>query len=306
VLSMRLITASRRRAVSSSLNCWSVRLGICGDNMKRKTRDDISVPAQSIASIKTDLTEKQLAAFAAAALAYNILEDQIDALLLVATRIPDWLFAEVSSRINGLDGKIAIIQEAITRSSISPKDAKALTEAVATFGDFKKTRDTMIHARIIRTLVGTIGRGTKQRGKSPFEILLNVDALSAFFDHIEALERELSSGAKLSNSAITLNQSALDDPNRSRFEEERQAHEAQFQESHNLRQSLKQLPKFPDEDELRKVVNQQREAQTAALMGWFQPWSEPGRHRHWNPALYNQSSPSTPLPLAEANKNQKK
>src|ERR1700721_819086 len=116
--------------------------------MKRKVQGDTPTDVHGTGNVKADLTEKQLVAFGAAALAYNVLEDQIDALLFVATGISDWLFAEVSSRIHGLDGKIAIIQKAIEHSDLMPSDKKKLTEAVAAFGDFKKNRDTMIHARI--------------------------------------------------------------------------------------------------------------------------------------------------------------
>ena len=92
--------------------------------MKRKSRDDALVDEHVTGDIKADLTEKQLAAFGAAALAYNVLEDQIDALLSVTTRIPNWLFAEVSSRIHGLDGKTAIIQKAIEHSGLDEKMLK--------------------------------------------------------------------------------------------------------------------------------------------------------------------------------------
>jgi len=82
--------------------------------MKRKPPKAPPTHADSTGDIKADLTQEQLAAFGAAALAYNVLEDQIDALLFIVTRIPDWLFSEVSSRIHGLDGKVAIIQEAVS------------------------------------------------------------------------------------------------------------------------------------------------------------------------------------------------
>jgi hypothetical protein len=186
--------------------------------MKRKLREakDIPVDHQSTGNIKSDLTEKQLAAFGAAVLAYNVLEDQIDTLLLVATRIPDWLFPEVSSRIHGLEGKIAIIREAIKQSGLGPNDTKTLTGTIDVFLDFKKTRDTLIHARIINASLG-VGRGAKQRGKSPFEILLSASALDVFYDHILALRMELASGGSLLNSAVALKECALDDPNRPRF-----------------------------------------------------------------------------------------
>jgi hypothetical protein len=265
--------------------------------MKRKPPNDRPTIAYSTDDIKANLTEKQLAAFGAAALAYNIIEDQIDALLSIATRIPDWLFAEVSSRIHGLGGKIAIIQAAIEHSPLKAIDAKALKEAVATFGDFKTIRDTMIHARIINA---TLGRGAKQRGKSLWEVLLSVEALNTFYDHIVALNKELSSGGTLLNSAITLQQTASTDPNRSQLEEALRVHEAQFRENRTHRRSLKPLPKFPDEDQLRKLANQHREAQVGILMSWFQPSTELPQPRSWlHPGVTDWwQVPPPPLPSA--------
>jgi hypothetical protein len=74
--------------------------------------------------------------------------------------------------------------------------------------------------------------GEKHRGKSPWEVLLSAPALNIFYDHIIALEKELSSAGSLLNSAITLKQFDANDPNRSRYEEALQAQTAQFRESH--------------------------------------------------------------------------
>jgi hypothetical protein len=231
--------------------------------MRRKSSDDTSAKVKSTRDIKSELTDRQLAAFGAAALAYNVLEDQIDALLAIATRIPDWLFSEVSSRVHGLDGKVAIIQVAIEHA-LTAEDAKDVIQSVATFGDFKKTRDTLIHARIINSLRG---QGAKQRGKSPYEVLLSIDALDAFYEHVTALQTEFLCGGKLINSALALKQCAADDPNRSRIEEEFLAHKAQFRESHSHRRSLKPLPRFPDEEQLREAENRHREERIAEQVG---------------------------------------
>jgi hypothetical protein len=234
--------------------------------MRRNAREDTPKDVHSTGNLKADMTEKQLAAFGAAALAYNILEDQIDALLLVATGIREWLFAEVSSRINGLEGKIAIIQKAIT-CSLEPDDAKTLTGSVAIFGDLKKTRDAFIHARIINAPLG-VGRGANRRGQSPFEVLLSADALDGFYDHVVALQRELSRGGNLFNSATALKQCAAGDPNKPRLEEEIRVHRAQFLQNHRHRLSLKPLPKFPSEEELREAASRLRETQILLRMGY--------------------------------------
>jgi hypothetical protein len=238
--------------------------------MKRKAREDTPKDLDSTGNIKLDLTNEQRAAFGAAALSYNVLEDQIDALIFVILQCPEWLSAEVSSRIHGLDGKTAIIQKAIEHIDIATRDKKTLTNAVAAFGDFKKTRDTMIHARVVNAFLG-VGRGTKARGKSAFEILLSAAALDSFYDHIVALQRVLSSGGALLNSAIALKQCAANDPNKLQLEEALRVRVVQFRESHSHRLSLKPLPKFPDEEELRQEANRLREMQITMRMGYPRP-----------------------------------
>jgi hypothetical protein len=258
--------------------------------MKRKAGTGETVA--SIGSIKTDLSDKQLAAFGAATLAYNILEDQIDVLLFVVTGIPEQLFPEVSSRINGLDGKIAIIQAAFERSPLAKKDTKALSEAVAFFGEFKSIRDTLIHARLVNA---AIGRGNKQRGKSKWEVLLSADALNTLYDHLNALNDVLSAGGNLLAVALTLDATAPDDPNRSRLEEEAQARLVQFRDSLTRQRSLKPLPKFPDEAELAVLVSQNREAQRENAAGWLQPfWPKP---QLLHPAIWSGSH--SPLGMAQ-------
>ena len=93
--------------------------------MKRPAKDN---PEQMFRTgdVKRDLTRDQLEAIGAAALAYNSLEDQIDNLLLTATRMPVWLFPEVSSRINGLEGKIQVVQAAINEAKMELSRLKRL------------------------------------------------------------------------------------------------------------------------------------------------------------------------------------
>jgi hypothetical protein len=241
--------------------------------MRRPYNKDKPTDAHSTGDIKRDLTEKQLAAFGAASLAYNVLEDEIDALLFVVTNVPDWLFKEVSTRIHGLDGKTAIIQKAIENSGLAPDDRKIAIESVATFGELKKIRDAMIHARIINASIG-IGLSNRTRGEKAFEVLLTVPALDTFYEHIVALEKELSSLGSLLGGATALKHSAPDDPKRSLYAEAVRVHEVQFRENHRHRRSLTPLPKFPDEAQLQAAVTLWNQAQTATLMGWFQPWTE--------------------------------
>lgn len=144
-------------------------MSIIGSHRETPHKKDTPKSVHSTRDIKKDLTENQLAAFGAAALAYNILEDQIDALLHVVTNVPDWLIKEVSSRIHGLDGKAAIINKAISKTPLESKDAKMANASIGAFMEFKKNRDAMIHARIINASIG-IELSEKTRGEKCFEI----------------------------------------------------------------------------------------------------------------------------------------
>jgi hypothetical protein len=238
--------------------------------MKRKFREDTPVDVPEPINIKRDLTLGQLAALGAAALAYNILEDQIDSLLQVATRTPDWISDEVSSRINGKEGTVEIIKRAIDHTDLPKADKDALKGLVGAFSFFKGIRDAMIHARLIN-LSGSIARGANRRGKEPYEVLVSEQALNGFYDHVSALQRELAVGGKLLNTALTLKQIAPDDPNKSQLEEEIEAETVRCRESRKQRQKLKQLPKFPDENELREAVNRRREAVISTIVGYRRP-----------------------------------
>ena len=98
------------RTVSSSPYVSSDFLSIIGSHRETPPQERYA-QEHSTRDIKKDLTENQLAAFGAAALAYNILEDQIDALLHVVTNVPDWLITEVSSRWEGGNHKQSHLQD---------------------------------------------------------------------------------------------------------------------------------------------------------------------------------------------------
>lgn len=256
--------------------------------------------------IKRDLSQGQLAAIGAVTLAFNVLEDELDLLMLVSVGIPVPLFNEISTRIHGIDGKISIVQKALAKSDLNQSDQKAANESVAEFGGFKKIRDCVDHARILNAAVG-IGISSKKRGDNAFEILLTQEALDRCYDHMVALQKELESLRSLLTTVRTL--TALgdsDDPNRSKYEEAVRDCRAQFHTNRSHRRSLKPLARFPDEDQLNAAVLRYREAQTAALMGWFQPLSAPPQQRRGlHPSLL--SGPlGSPRPLLQSANKPKK
>jgi hypothetical protein len=271
--------------------------------MRRPYNKDKPTDVHSTGDIKKDFTPKQLAAFGAACLAYNVLEDQIDALLYVVTNVPEWLIREVTTRIHGLDGKTAIIQTAIENSSLSTNNQKGAIDSIATFSYFKKIRDAMIHARIINATIG-IGLSNRTRGEKAFEVLLTLEALETFYDHVVALNKELSGLGSWLASTTVLKTSAPNDPNKSRYVEACQVHETQFQEHRRRRRSLKPLPQFPDEAQLRTAVARWSQTNSAAVAeGWMQQWTEPlMRPRRTSNAVLEPGSHWVPRPPPDEKK----
>ncbi len=257
--------------------------------------------------IKKDLTEKQLAAIGAAALAFNVLEEQIDELLFAVTRTPRWLFPEVSSRIHGLEGKVAIIKAGIDDgvhfpdlASFTP-DLADLKTSIDKFLEFKRIRDAIIHSRIINAAIG-IGMVAKQRGKSPYEVLLQAEALESYYNHAVTLERVLASGANLLSLVIAMSEYRVDHLYRRPLEERARSETTQFQHHLQRLRSLKPLPQFPDEAEIQKAVALWREALRAQAADWIPPLSQPVSRAPFHP----QAGSTTIEPVLPPREGEKK
>src|SRR5450759_4093370 len=94
VLSMRLITASRRRAVSCSLYCSLLELF----TMKRPHQTKVRTLRQL--DIRKDLTPEQLAGIGAVAIAYNYAENTINRMIAVVLSLTGNTHIDVVTRIN--------------------------------------------------------------------------------------------------------------------------------------------------------------------------------------------------------------
>jgi hypothetical protein len=237
-----------------------------------------STPVQHTRDVKQDFSRDQLAAVGAVTLVFNELQSTVEAMLQVATGIPEWLFSEVGSRINGLDGKIAIIKSIIDRVFSEPKNIAEIKHSVGTFLEFKGYRDAIIHARVLNAALG-IGLSSERRAQES-EVLLRAADLDTFYDHIVALQKEIFSASNLLASTLALKSLASDDQNKAQCEESVQAHRNQFLESRNHRRSLTPMPKFPTESELQEVENRWLAKQTTMQPDWYMPWPMPQQLTH--------------------------
>lgn len=194
-----------------------------------------------------DLDEKILIGIGAVSLAWNNLEQGINFAVPVVLCIEfeDWL--QVTSRINGFDGKIAIIKHAAKSfSHIKPKAYLALCETLNRIEEYKKYRDGVIHANITDPS-SPVAPTHAQRG-AEFETLITPEALLALYNHIQCVAAELNEiiGVFVEASINRRDRGRTansEQPNEARI----QSYVARLQSNQNRRNALPPLPRFPDE-----------------------------------------------------------
>jgi hypothetical protein len=211
--------------------------------------------------IRKDLTEAQLAGIGSVAMAYNEAEVMIDILMSLSLGLLTRAANEITGRINGVDGKIALTKIGLREMGAS-KEILTLTEStLGGFSEYKKYRDAVIHARILDA-PNAIALTPAHRGKTQ-EVLLSVDALNGLYDRLFLIRMEL---IEISNmtirlfthrrfqpmmqatlgmlGAITHQAAALPKP---QIEQEIQDAMSRYREHQKRRLSLQPLPKFPGE-----------------------------------------------------------
>lgn len=224
-----------------------------------------SIPADDI---RNDIPQEQLALIGAVALSYNYAENTINRMLYWAIGMPISMHRDIVSRINGVDGKIAIIKSGATEIGIPENIRVFLAETLGEggFGLLKKYRDAVIHARILNNKIG-IGELIESKGRH-MEVLLSQAALDGLFNHLEAIRLELAALMLMMFEAFSLkNDASADDPKKSSYEEDIQNYFAQAQSYRTRRLSLPPIPEFPDEAELRALENPAAPAMPEQLLG---------------------------------------
>jgi hypothetical protein len=241
---------------------------------RRRHHRDIRKYAHPRGKMKQELTIRQLAAIGAIALACNELELAVDTMLLAVIGQPHSALLEVSSgRINNMGDKIATIKEGVAHIGLNQDDQKQIKEALDIFIRFTVYRDAINHARIMN-LLGRVRLDPKSRGTKS-ATLFSDDALNSFYDHLIALEKELSSAAMLIKGTSTLKSLAADDPKKGLYEEGKRVCSLQFRGYGTRRQTLPPIPYFPSESELREVKVNWQQAQQAEIMAWLSVWVGP-------------------------------
>lgn len=239
--------------------------------MKRKGVSSNPQQRASRGNVKSDFTPAQRQAIGEVALNYNEMEGYVDALFFLVANLPDTIKLEVSSRINGLEGKVEIIKIGARHYGLDPEDLKQLQVALGDgigFMGLKGYRDAVVHARALNAPAG-VGYKIERRA-AVTEILLTTTALDALYEHITAVRHELQAAHLLLGAIRIAKDCAADDPKKARLEAKAQEYLVRFRDLQDRKRSLPQLPEFPSEQALQAARDAWFEARNVEQrMTWY-------------------------------------
>ena len=177
-------------------------------------------------------------------LQWNYIEGALNLILDVALKLPFQLWVPVHSRINGTDGKIALIKETFGLPAPIPEQAQSpIRKALNAVERYKKYRDGIAHVFLTQS-DQIVAESIQHKGMTD-EVLLSLEALDCLNDHLETLQGELDALAMISHlrAAGFL---ARDDSEREQLAEDLRQSMARLHHHQAERESLKPLPRIPD------------------------------------------------------------
>jgi hypothetical protein len=197
---------------------------------------------------RRNLSADQLAHIGAIALTYNDVEELIDQLTGTSIGAP-FDDHQVVSRINGIDGKIALIKLALAHFGGDTVEVRAFADSLgnAGFSELKKYRDGVVHSRVFNASA-SIGKVAERKGARS-EVLLVKEALEGLLARLELLWHELDELTVVLAVRRRLYSGANDDQHKAQLEERLRDAMVQHQSHRSQRLSLAPLPEFPAEPE---------------------------------------------------------
>ena len=199
--------------------------------------------------IRKDTKPSHLASIGAVTIAWNEIEALVDAVLGGAIDAPGMLRLEITSRINGFDGKTAIIKVAAKSHIGFPESiCKMIEETCGVCERHKKFRDGIIHAHILDP-DDPVAETSQRRGITD-EVLITEPALNALYDRLIAIRSELSEILSLiyvMKQRRNLQWRGIRGKPKLQIEQAILNGEARLRDRQKERQSLPPLPEFPKE-----------------------------------------------------------
>ena len=223
-----------------------IGFGHARQSMRRKS--PVGSKSERTGDLRKNLTREQLEWIGAVAIGWNELEILIDYAMSIGLGISAPLWLEVSTRINGIDGKLQLIRH--LRIIFPELDSQMFDLIGATLdivAQCKKYRDGVIHARVFNA-PANIGELIQRRGKRK-EVLLAVTALNGLYERLVVLRDEMIDIVMIVTELALYRRfhpsvSSADDEAQRRVEAEVQEYVSQLQAHQRYRQSLPPLPKI--------------------------------------------------------------
>lgn len=225
---------------------WSASLGEPGWDMRR-TSPRPERPSRAYDPL-AEVDPERLKLIGAISLAWNWIEGSIDSSLSVALRLHPSMWFDVTTRINGLDSKFALLKQCATlylsdMSAAFDETRRQMADTIGEVSVAKKYRDGVIHVRLTapEELSGEIPVG---KGRLD-EVLVSTDALKAFYARLIHLRREMDHVTGLFYLQWVVTQASAGDDRRQAAADFRDA-QARLSDLHKKRSSLPRLLEFPE------------------------------------------------------------
>lgn len=216
--------------------------------MKRKIPPGRKFSVLPKRDIMRDINPDVLAGIGAVSLAWNNFEAGINIALSAALQIEFKNWIHVYSRINGFDGKVAIIKAALSGRKLANDATQLLiADTLGRAEELKRYRDGVIHANILDP-TSPVAPTHDQRG-SEYETLITSDALFSLYIHLLAITAELDSICGIIVESDGGGAMKGDGRKRRPSAKRTQAYVARLREHQKRRKSLEPLPKFPQLDQ---------------------------------------------------------
>lgn len=150
------------------------------------------VPSFNAFDALTEVNAEVLQLLSAFAIEFNHMEHTLDEmlhlLLQVDTERAPYFGFEVTSRINGMDGKLELIKGRYAASQVLAPEVSTIAPTLTAVAEFKGYRDALIHARVVPS--SSVATTFVRRG-STHEVDLSVHTLAILYRHLVALGVEV-------------------------------------------------------------------------------------------------------------------
>lgn len=191
---------------------------------------------------------RRLQLIGAITLAWNWIEGAIDTSLAISLETHPDMWTEVTSRINGMDGKLELLRKCLSLTGYPPPppDSEMLVRnAIGAVATYKRLRDGIIHARLIDPK--SVIADTSQRRGVTDEVLLSEEALQRLYDRLSLLVREIDMMVLFYFYRWKISEEPIE-TQRMQLAREFLVSATQFGDLQRTREALPPLPEFPPDD----------------------------------------------------------